>query len=349
MSTRFIKQLAFLLMPFLLALSSCEPEENSPGGKYSSGVFVINEGNFNEADGSVGFYDKESKTYSSDIFKAENDRPLAGTVQSYAIFNSVGYIVVNNPDRIEVVNPETFKSTGSVTEGLSIPRYFTAHAGKGYISNWGPYASDFSSPDSYIAVVDLTTLKVTKSIEVGSRPEQLVLINNTLYVASNGAGTVTVIDLTSESVTSTIPVHFTPKCLVPGNDNILWVGTGEGYAGINTTNNILTSDFSFENRTFTGNLVLNPAKNVIYVMEADYSSGNYTILAFDANGIEVNGWPVITKKNLYGMEVDPENGNIYVADNNGFQGNGTIIIFDEDGTEIDNFPAGRAPNGFLFK
>ena len=54
------------------------------------------------------------------------------------IVNDRGYIVVNNSNKIVVVNQYTMEKE-AVIEGNSIvnPRFFVANNGKGYISNWG--------------------------------------------------------------------------------------------------------------------------------------------------------------------------------------------------------------------
>ena len=51
----------------------------------------------------------------------------------------------------------------------------SASGAKGYISCWGPWASDFTLPDSYVAVVDLNTKEVIDSLESGSGPEGILV------------------------------------------------------------------------------------------------------------------------------------------------------------------------------
>ena len=67
--TNFLK-LSVVALAFIIA--SCSNTEEVPRGEYANGIFVINEGNFSEANGSIGFYEEVTSESSQDIFAAAN-------------------------------------------------------------------------------------------------------------------------------------------------------------------------------------------------------------------------------------------------------------------------------------
>ena len=57
---------------------------------------------------------------------------------------------------------------------------------------------------------------------------------------------------------------------------------------------------------------------------------------------------IISKRNLYGLGVDPHNDEIYVADAVAFQGNGKVYTYDFSGNKLDEYSVGRGPRDFVF-
>jgi hypothetical protein len=46
------------LVLLILFISSCSTTEEVPKGKFATGIIIVNEGNFSEANGSVGFFNE---------------------------------------------------------------------------------------------------------------------------------------------------------------------------------------------------------------------------------------------------------------------------------------------------
>src|SRR5262245_4125380 len=120
------------IVAFSFTFSSCD-DENKAKGDFQTGVFVVNEGNFLDADGSVSFI-HPSEAVTQDLFGTVNDgRALGDVVQSMTISGDLAFVVVNNSNKVEIVNANTFQAIHTITN-VKLPRYFTTLNGKGYLT-----------------------------------------------------------------------------------------------------------------------------------------------------------------------------------------------------------------------
>ena len=345
------------LVTSTFAFTSCDNDSDAPAGAYAEdGVFVINEGNFTQSNGSVSYYNSNKQQAQQQIFQTENSRLLGDVVQDMDIYDDRAFIVVNNSNKIEVVNANTFKSVGTV-EGLQLPRYFVAlNNGKGYVTETVRY----DGTPGRVSVIDLNNYTVTKTIEVGVQPEQLLIAGGKLFVANSGSNTVTVINTATDAVEGTAPVADAPKDLAVDRNNNIWVlsagkvvytpdWTAIDYsqttAGalskiIPATQEVQTFTFS-SNQSQPSNLVINGSGDKLYY---NYNGKTY-VQDVNASGLTNT---VLIDRSFYGLGVDPDNGNIYGGDANGFTGDGTVHIYRPDGTKTGEFQAGIGPNGFVF-
>ncbi len=113
-----------------LGISSCTKNYDDYGPKGDTGyveipeatsVIVINEGNFMFGNGSISLVDLESESSAQEVFKNVNGFPLGDVPQSMLISDSLGYIVVNNSGKMEVVTMPDFTSISTIT-GFTSPR-----------------------------------------------------------------------------------------------------------------------------------------------------------------------------------------------------------------------------------
>lgn len=349
-----MKHILKMLMVTLVVVHiyGCNPDDNvMPAGKYENGVLIINEGNFTDGDGSVSFYNPDTEDIHLKIFKEENGRPFGGLLQSVTVHNGKAYLIDNLGSKIEVVEAGSFKWETTISEDLSLPRFFAAIDNKAYVSNWGPYAPDFTSPDSYIAVIDLDNMKVIKKIDVNSAPEGIIVVGEKLFVSSQTTSEISIIDTGTDTITGTIPVGFGPAHFVTDSQGRIWVAcTGGVLYAINPVTEEIAASVEIEN--LTGRISINQNTQSIYLLTStwapDYSyTENEVVTLNTGSPDEVR--KIFATRNLYGLGVDSASGVIYLANSNAFLGNGTIIKINPEGTETGNFPAGRGPNGFVFR
>jgi len=225
------------LVASLFACSESEPER--PLGKYEQGILITNEGAFGVNDGEVFHLNTNTGELRSNVFELENGRPFAGLLQDMILEEDRLYLVANT-GKVEIVDARDFKSIGSVTEDLDISRSLTLSNGKLFISDYGPYASDFSTPDSYVAVVTAADGGVvSKKIPVSRKPEDLISFGDFVFVAGSEEGKFEIIDAISETVTASIGVEGNPAKFVESNGRTYLYAPGNGEAffhEINTSN-----------------------------------------------------------------------------------------------------------------
>src|SRR5688500_15237380 len=120
-----LKFYALILVTVLsVSFSSCDDDDSQPKGKFEDGVFVVNEGNFQDANGTISHVSSDG-TVTQDLFGSENNGlALGDVVQSMTIDSDFAYIVVNNSNKMEVVNANTFVAEYTL-KNLLLPRYFT--------------------------------------------------------------------------------------------------------------------------------------------------------------------------------------------------------------------------------
>ena len=340
---------------------SCNKDNNSPtdqNKEFKQGVFVVDEGNYSDADGEVTFINFATGDVWHNVFKYANNRPFAGVLQSLTIYKGKGYLV-DQLGRLEAVDAVTFHSEGTLTDGLTIPRYFTADNGKGYISDWGPYDADYNNPHSKIIVVDLAGLGITDSIQTYSRPEGVLVSGGHLFVANSGTDIVSVYNTDGLNEVAHIQVSPGPTLLETDKNGYIWTvcsgndSVKSAIVKIDPDNFTAASTITLpEGIHLNGKMSMNGAGDKLYVMSeqwaTDYSYADNTVFSQPVDQGSFSFTSVISRKNLYGLGVDPDQDNIYVSDAAGFQSNGTIFAYSSGGALLDSAQVDRGPRDFVF-
>lgn len=177
-----------------------------------TGIWVGNQGNFSDHNGSVTFYDPGSGEASAAI---ENFGTL---VQSLALHKGSVYVVSNTSGALDILDAASRQRTGQV-RGLNSPRYMAvASESKAYVSSlWA----------NQIYVVDLASQTVVDSVAVGSNPEDIAVVAGRAYVANSGFGgdsTLSVIDTSADTLVATLDLGCDgPRHLEVDAEEELWV------------------------------------------------------------------------------------------------------------------------------
>lgn len=331
-----------------------DPATPPPSSTQGIGVYIINEGQMTKGNGTISYYSTNEDIMYNNIFFSKNNRDLGDVVQSMAMYNGKGYIVVNASNKMEVVSISDFKSVATVGS-LVNPRYFTGvSASKGYISQW----------NGTLGVMDLSTNTVTKSISVGNYPERMLSYNSKVYVTnSNGYGqdsTVSVINTATDDVVKTITVGDDPKALVKDKNNKIWVLCGGTIIYDNITFEIVSQTPSklvrlnpvtdaveavipVSTTLHPANLAISPDGTTLYY------GGGYGFVGIYAMQITASSAPStpLINSEFYGFGVNDANGEIYGCAASG-SNNGSLVRYQANGTLIKQYTVGVYPNGAAF-
>ncbi|UPL48512.1 DUF5074 domain-containing protein [Hymenobacter sublimis] len=336
-----------------LSLLACDPNNDPTPTEapiITKSVFVVNEGNFLRSNSDISLFSKESNSVKNPLlFTTVNKRALGDVAQSMATQDSLGYIVVNNSNKLEVVSLASFRSKATISS-LKLPRYFAASsAEKGYVTETVAYGSA-----GQVSVINLKTNTVTKSIPVGIQPERLAVAGNRLYVTNSGENTVTVINTTTDAVEGTIVVGDSPNSVVVDRNNNVWVLSG-GKVIYNPGPTLLTKGSLSQitpgqltaktrevevNTSSPSRLTINGRRDQLYYV---YRSGVYTMAIGDD---KLPTTPLI-RRSFYGLGVDPQDNTIYGGIGS-FTAADKVIRYRSTGAAIDSFTVGIGPNGFVF-
>ena len=346
------KSFILLLIILVQFFGSCSRNDPDPGNEFGSlpflkgrGVFVVNEGNFMQGNGSVSFYSCDSGKIYNNLFTTANNR-TPGDIPFSMAMDADGrlYLVVNNSGKIEILSRSSMQSEHIIPDLIS-PRYILmVGSDKAYVS---------SLYSEYLTVIDLKTGSVSGTIRLGFTSEAMVIYHDNAYISSWVTGSeVSIVDITSDEVVDTLFTSNEPESMVLDRNNNLWVLCSGGYTGIyspellcyDLADNKVLKRFIFKSKDeMPSSLSINPDLNTLYFI-------NNTIWSLGIDDVSLPVNPLIERKgrNYYRMGVDKVTGNIYITNAIDYQGRGYLMIFKPDGTLIDSLKAGIIPGNLYF-
>lgn len=210
----------FILLAFsILVASGCDAVGDNEADPTLSGVYVVNQGNFGDGNGSV--------TVLGPGTNPSRRGQLTGfgsILQSAALVDENLYVMANSAERIDVFDATTLEQTGQISDVVS-PRYMIASGRTAYVTNL--YEDSGSFAGGSVTVIDLVENQKVDEIIVGDNPEGLAMVGQRLYVANHafGAGsTISVIDLATNVVIDTVDVDCDgPRFLLADSDGDVFV------------------------------------------------------------------------------------------------------------------------------
>ncbi|MES2618527.1 MAG: hypothetical protein V4613_11655 [Bacteroidota bacterium] len=341
MSNNYLK-----LVPVLLAIifASCKPEkEETVATENYKGVIVINEGGFLKSNGSVGIYKPGSGEY-FDAFAKANGRPLGDVVQSVTLINGKYYIIVNNSNKIEVVNQSDFKSVTTIV--LNQPRNIVK------VSANKAYVSQLNTND--LSVIDLTTNEISATIDMKSSTDQIVMMNNKVYVGKAYANMLYVINPANDMVTDSIVVGSGAGTIVnAGTDKIAVFCLG--VLDFNNGSIIENGKIAIINKDSNEVERFIPLTGASYGGPMAYHAGNLYFSFGDEKLYSVSATTVATPTvkisiigGIYGLTIDDSDGSFYITDALDYTSAGKVFIYNQAGTLVKQFTAGVVPGRFVF-
>ena len=342
-----------ILITLVACLQSCSDDDSPGAKKYDEGVLIVNEGQFGAGTGTVTYLNPANGELVQNIYK--NTEDYAGDVlQSVTLTSDKAYLVLNNDSKIEIANESTFAAEKTITAPAMVsPRYVEIINGKAYISVWGPFV-EMSLVDSYVLVVDATTLAPVDTIDTDEGTENL-LYNGTYLFASNynfgGSSTLAVIDPTDNELVDQLELYPGPSGMVLDKNNKLWVIATGTFSGDGKLFRINPTTLEIEDEIDLGidpssDLAINPAKD-----ELVYTSGKDIFrIAITAEEAPTEPWVTVTDAVVpYALGVDPTTGEVYFGDALNYVSPGLVYIYNTNGTLKTTVTSGICPTQFVFR
>jgi len=325
--------------------SMVAPEIPVPSAK---GVYVVNEGNFGRANASLSYYDLESFRVYNDVFGAVNGKNLGDVASSMSIRGDEGYIVVNNSQKIEVIDLRTNVNTRTIPTGAgSSPRQMAL------VNDSLALVTDLYA--NAVLKVNLRAAGVVGSIPVGDNPEGIAIASGKAYVANSGFGagtTVSVISLATMSVAKTVIASDNPNGvqLTPGG--MIYVVCAGSYGDFSnpdddTPARLIVIDPGSDSVVDTV-LIGGHAMNIAIGSDGiGYVATTGEVLRVDTRTHRVTG--TFTKGTYYSVGVEASSGDVYLSDPKTYVQPGTVSVFAPNGQLRTQFDPGLIPGSFAFK
>lgn len=343
-----------LLLAISLLVASCAKSPTGPSSTFyqsASAVYVLNQGIYGQGNSTLTAYYPDSNTVSSNVFKTVNGRNLGDTGNDMAIFDGKAYMVINNSDKIEVMDASTAMWQATI--------YFPSGTSPYRMAVYPDQSTGFVS-DLYtntVSVVDLLTnsLVPADTIPVGPNPYGIAYTSGKVFVANSGYGsgnTVTVIDAATRKAVATVAVGGGPTEVEPDGNGNVWVECPGNYGDIGklfvidaATNSVTDSINvgvvlpSFWGRT----LAIDSQRDAAYLI-ADSS-----VIKLDPKTKQIVDANFI-KGSFYAIAVDEATGNIYVSDAKDFKSDGEAYVYSPGGQFTNmSFTTGINPGAFAFE
>jgi DNA-binding beta-propeller fold protein YncE len=251
--------------------------------------------------------------------------------------------VINNSNKIVVVNSTDFVKTATIT-GLNSPRYILPITyNKAYVSDL--YANS-------IQIIDLNSNSISGSIPCINGTEQMALIYNKAFVTNSNSNYCYVINTITDVITDSIHVGKGNSSICVDKNSKLWIlSTGnstQSIAGklsrINPVTLQVEQSLNFSSAESPNKLCINKTRDTLYYLNNGVFKFPITSTTLPSNAFINQG-----SKLYYGLGINPKDYNIYVADAIDYVQKSKVEIYKPNGNFVANFNAGIISNSFCFE
>ncbi len=334
----------FITVIALFTLAAKCKKTPDPGGRQAfikgESVFILNEGAFQQGNGSVSVYNKTDKEVENNVFREVNGENPGDVVQSMRIIDNKAYIVINNSQKIEVASLDSLLRLAQIT-GFNSPRYILkVAANKAYVSELFGDSLD---------VIDLASNTISRKIALPGWTEEMMMHNGKVLVGNNSDEFIYVIDPAADTVMEKIELLAQAKSMAHDSDGDIWVLCSGSFSGdLPHVYELDKSDFSVKkdfalSGGYASDLTPNASGDAFY-----YINGDVYKFSVNDNSEPASAWMPAGSHSWYSIAVDPDNEEVYIGDAGNFASNGKVYRYKNDLTPVDTITVGIAPGFMLF-
>lgn len=215
---------------------------------------------------------------------------------------------------ITVINPSTFKITGSISVDNKAKKFYQ-HSTEQMVQYDKYVFTNCWSYDDKILVINSQTDQVVDSVTVGIQPTSLVIDkNNKIWTLTDG-----------------------------GYEGSPYGHEASSLWKIDAKTRKVEQSFYFQEGSSASELHLNPAKDTLYYI----NDGIYR-MSVKADHLSEDAFISGEEKLFYGINTDPVNGDIYAIDAIDYVQQGVVYRFNREGTPLDTLRVGINPGEATF-
>ena len=313
----------------------------------AKGVYIVNEGTWGRGNASLSYYDLERFQLYNDVFTSVNGRNLGDVANQMVIHGDRGFIVINNSDRVEVIDIQSNISVGTISTGSGTSPWQIVFAD----DTIGMVTALY---DNSVLLLGIRSMSVIGRVPVGSNPEGIAVAAGRAFVANSGLGsgsTVTVIDIASRKAIKTMSVGDNPAGVVPSPDGMIYVVCAGYYDFSNPSNDTPAKLKIIDplSLSVVDSLFLGDHASTFAVSRDGwgYVPTSSKVLAIDTRARRVVG--TFVSGSYYGVGVEDVSGDVYLTDPKNYVLPGEVAIFAANGQFRTKFGTGVIPGSIAFK
>ncbi|MFZ4929885.1 hypothetical protein [Chryseobacterium sp. Mn2064] len=221
--TRILTVLFAFVLLFNISCSNDDSIEISPI-TYQNGYLISNEGKFTSYGANVMFITRDLGLMQYNIYAYNNNNEILGDVlQTIGLDGNKAYLVMNNSNKIVVVDRYTFKKLGTITDQINNPRGITFANGFIYVANM-----NFSSGAKSVTKYKISDLSLVKKTDFTENIDTVVQAGGNVFVqnATFGSGNkVTYINTATDTMTPITVPNGDINRIVSDNTNVYTISS----------------------------------------------------------------------------------------------------------------------------
>lgn len=236
---------SFVLTAAVILTGSCMNSKPPVGVLPEPGelgrLYILNEGVMGMGNSSIDFYDFADGTYVSDAFPAANpDVPfgLGDTGNDLAVYGGKLWAVMNGSDLVEVMDASTMEHIRAIDVPACRDIAFSGRYA--YVTSWAGNVSDDGDRTGMVYRIDINSLSIAGTVEVGYQPEDIAVLDGKIYVANSGGMTdgydnrLSIIDEESFSLERTVEIAANICDIAPDAYGRLWISSPGDYYSVHS-------------------------------------------------------------------------------------------------------------------
>ena len=328
------------------------------------GFYMLNEGNMNMNKASLDYYDYASGTYRRNVYGQANPEATLGlgdVGNDIGVYGSKLYAVINCSNKVEVMDVKTTKRLSVID--LKNCRYITFANGKAFVSVYdGEAQTDEVSPNGFVAEIDTVTLAITRTVQVGRQPEELVAVGSKLYVANSGGYSppnyeraIAVIDLNTFTKIKDIDVAINLHRMKADDYGDLYVSSRGDDLSVPSKLFVIDTQTDAVKKSFDiacTNLAI--MGDTAYIIGSEFNNTTFDYAMINVKTETLLEGSFLPKavsdaiKIPYGIAVDPISKNIYITDAMDYVSPGRLYCIDKAGVTLFTVTTGDIPSHITF-